>query len=184
MGFYFNTNSITPSGGGGSGGDAVWGGITGTLSNQTDLQTALNAKVNSTDLSTVATSGSYADLSNKPTIPTTTDSVTQSSTAALTSGGAYTALNGKQDTLTAGTGIDITNNTISVDSETATEVTLATVATTGAYSDLTGTPNLSGYQVTSNLVTSLSNVSTDVQYPSAKCVYDLVGDVETLISAL
>jgi hypothetical protein len=27
-----------------SGGDAVWGSITGTLSNQTDLQTALNAK--------------------------------------------------------------------------------------------------------------------------------------------
>ena len=28
----------------GSGGDAIWGSITGTLSNQTDLQTALNAK--------------------------------------------------------------------------------------------------------------------------------------------
>jgi len=32
--------------GGGSGGAAVWGGITGTLSNQTDLQNALNAKYN------------------------------------------------------------------------------------------------------------------------------------------
>lgn len=31
-------------GGGGSGGASVWGQITGTLSNQTDLQTALNAK--------------------------------------------------------------------------------------------------------------------------------------------
>lgn len=30
--------------GGGSGGSVAWGGITGTLSNQTDLQTALNAK--------------------------------------------------------------------------------------------------------------------------------------------
>lgn len=30
--------------GGGGGGDAVWGDITGTLSNQTDLQNALNAK--------------------------------------------------------------------------------------------------------------------------------------------
>jgi hypothetical protein len=35
-------NYITVSGGGGGG--SAWGGITGTLSNQTDLQTALNAK--------------------------------------------------------------------------------------------------------------------------------------------
>lgn len=48
----------------------AWGGITGTLSNQTDLNTALGAKANSADLATVATSGSYNDLTNKPTIPT------------------------------------------------------------------------------------------------------------------
>lgn len=35
-----------------------------------------------------------------------------------------------------------------------------------------------------NKVTSLSSSSTDAQYPSAKCVYDLVGDVETLLTAL
>lgn len=44
--------------------------------------------------------------------------------------------------------------------------------------------NVSGKQDTSNLVTSLSNSSTDSQYPSAKCVYDLIGDVESLINAL
>ena len=86
------------------------------------------------DLATVATSGSYNDLSNKPTIPaaqvnsdwnatsgkaeilnkptipTTTDSVTQGSSAALTSGGAYTALGGKQETLVSGTNIKTINN--------------------------------------------------------------------------
>ena len=36
----------------------------------------------------------------------------------------------------------------------------------------------------SNKVTSLSALSTDTQYPSAKCVYDLLGDVESLILAL
>jgi len=66
-----------------------WGNITGTLSAQTDLQNALNTKqdvindlstirsgaalgataVQPADLATVATSGSYNDLSNKPTIP-------------------------------------------------------------------------------------------------------------------
>lgn len=38
------------------------------------------------------------------------------------------------------------------------------------------------YQTKSNLVTSLSASSTDTQYPSAKCVYDLIGDVENLLS--
>ncbi len=37
----------------------------------TATQTALNLKANTSTLSTVATSGSYADLSNKPTIPAT-----------------------------------------------------------------------------------------------------------------
>ena len=31
-------------------------------------------------------------------------------------------------------------------------------------------------------VTSISSASTDNQYPSAKCVYDLIGDVESLLS--
>ena len=37
-----------------SGGSAVWGAITGTLSAQTDLQTALNAKQNKTVLQSIA----------------------------------------------------------------------------------------------------------------------------------
>ena len=53
----------------GAGGSGTWGGITGILANQTDLQNALNAKVNSASLAAVATSGSYNDLANKPTIP-------------------------------------------------------------------------------------------------------------------
>ena len=35
-----------------------------------------------------------------------------------------------------------------------------------------------------NKVTSLSELSTDNEYPSAKCVYDLLGDVEALINNL
>lgn len=48
-------------------GATAWGTITGTLSSQTDLNTALGLKANSASLATVATSGSYNDLSNKPT---------------------------------------------------------------------------------------------------------------------
>ena len=40
------------------------------------------------------------------------------------------------------------------------------------------------FEQTSNKVTSLSSSSTDTQYPSAKCVYDIIGDIETLLAAL
>lgn len=61
---------------------------------------------------------------------------------------------------------------------------LATVATSGSYNDLTNKPDLSGYQTTTNLVTSVSSSSTDSQYPSAKCVYDIVGDIESAINII
>ena len=41
-----------------------------------------------------------------------------------------------------------------------------------------------GAEASTNKVTSLSSFSTDTQYPSAKCVYDLIGDVETLLAAI
>lgn len=47
-----------------------WGDITGTLSDQTDLNTALDAKADTSSLATVATSGLYSDLTGTPTIPT------------------------------------------------------------------------------------------------------------------
>ena len=58
---------------------AEWGNITGTLSSQTDLKNTLDSKVNANDLSTVATSGSYNDLTNKPTIPSKTSDLTNDS---------------------------------------------------------------------------------------------------------
>lgn len=38
--------------------------------------------------------------------------------------------------------------------------------------------------ITSNKVTSISSSSTDAQYPSAKCVYDIVGDIETALHTI
>lgn len=40
------------------------------------------------------------------------------------------------------------------------------------------------YEAKANKVTALSSASTDTQYPSAKCVYDIVGDIETLLHAI
>ena len=45
-------------------------------------------------------------------------------------------------------------------------------------------PRFSTKQDKSNMVTVLSEESTDAQYPSAKCVYDLVGNLEDIINAL
>lgn len=68
------------------------------------------------------------------------------------------------------------------------DITL-TASDVGAYAD----NNPSGYitssaianmQTTTNLVTSVSSSSTDSQYPSALCLYTLLGDVESLINAL
>lgn len=44
--------------------------------------------------------------------------------------------------------------------------------------------DVSGKENASNKVTSLSSSSTDTQYPSAKCVYNMVGNIETLLAAL
>ena len=56
----------------------------------------------------------------------------------------------------AGTGIDITNNVISV----------------------------SGVVETSAITTTITSSSTDAQIPSAKAVYDIVGNIETLLSQI
>ena len=58
---------------------AEWGNITGTLSDQTDLKNALDDKADASSLSSVATSGSYTDLSDKPSIPTNTSDLTNNS---------------------------------------------------------------------------------------------------------
>jgi 3-methyladenine DNA glycosylase AlkC len=44
--------------------------------------------------------------------------------------------------------------------------------------------NIDDKEDKTNKVTSLSSESTDKECPSAKCVYDLVGDVETLLEEL
>lgn len=43
---------------------------------------------------------------------------------------------------------------------------------------------LYGKEDTTNKVTTISASSTDAQYPSAKCMYDLIGDCQTAIDTL
>ena len=90
------------------------------------LEASISLKANSADLATVATSGSYDDLSDKPTIPTVPTNVSaftndagyltehQSLSDYYTKTEVDTELSDKQDKLTAGANITIdANNVIS-----------------------------------------------------------------------
>lgn len=59
------------------------------------------------------------------------------------------------------------------------------ISFTLASGDVITNESASGYyEITSRKVTSLSSSSTDQQYPSAKCVYDMIGDIESALNAL
>lgn len=53
-----------------------------------------------------------------------------------------------------------------------------------ALGDKADTSDLTSYQLISNLVTSIDSNSTDTEYPSAKCVYGLIGNIETALQTL
>ena len=110
-----------------------------------------------TGLATVATSGSYTDLSNKPTIPKVDATLSTTSTNAIQNKAVKTALDGKSDT---------------GHTHTATEVSgLADVATSGSYSDLSDTPTID---------TALSATSTNAV--QNKVINEAITNIETEIS--
>lgn len=150
----------------------IWGGITGTLANQTDLQSALDAKQDDITLTTTGTSGAATFIGNTLNIPqyeggvtsfnTRTGAITLTSsdvTTALTftpynatNPNAYIALTA----LSAGAGISY-NNTTGVITSTITQYTdalsraaisLTTTGTSGAatYNSTTGVLNIPEYQ--------------------------------------
>lgn len=57
-------------------------------------------------------------------------------------------------------------------------------ATEDALGNKADTSDLEDKQDKSNLVTSINSSSTDTQYPSAKCVYQLIGDISSLLDSI
>ena len=133
-----------------------------TIGDMGGLEAQLAEKVDAADLATVATSGSYNDLSDKPTIPpavTIDSTITEGGTNPVTGGAIYTALADKVDA-EGGKGLstnDYTtaekqklagiaegaNNYVHPDTHPASMISgLATVATSGSYNDLTDKPNI------------------------------------------
>jgi hypothetical protein len=109
---------------------------------------------NKPNLATVATTGSYSDLSNTPSIPTATSDLTNDS--------GYITLSD----VPAQVQSDWTESDSSDPSYIANKPSLATVATTGAYSDLSGAPSIptktSDLTNDSNFIT-LADVPAQVQ---------------------
>ena len=84
--------------------ETTWGSISGTLDSQADLKAALDAKADTEDLAEIATSGSYNDLSDKPTIPDVSNLATKtelqskadtSDLSAVATSGSYNDLSDK-----------------------------------------------------------------------------------------
>lgn len=115
-----------------------WGDIGGTLANQTDLATALGLKANSADLGAVAFSNDYNDLDNLPTIPTLTSDLTNDS-GFITIGDVPTQVQSNWTQSDNGQ-LDFIKN----------KPTLATVATSGSYTDLINKPSIPAAQVNSD----------------------------------
>lgn len=139
-------------------------------------------------LATVATSGSYNDLTNKPTIPTVGDATITIKQGGVTKGTfSVNQTNDGEINLESGGGggtVDSVNGKTGVVVLNASDVGAATAAQ-GAKADTAVQPAaIANMQTTSNLVTSVSSVSTDTQYPSAKLFYETCGDIESLINAL
>lgn len=137
--------------------DAVSNVANGAATTAGNAQTAAgNAQTAVTNLSnslaTVATSGSYNDLSNKPTIPTKTSDLTNDSNFVSDASYVHTDNNftstekSKLSGIAAGAEVNVQSDwsvtSTSSDAYIKNKPTLAAVATSGAYSDLTGAPTL------------------------------------------
>lgn len=154
----------------------------------------ISDKANSADLATVATTGNYNDLSNKPDIPTSLSSLSGDSTHRLVTDTEKTTWNAKYNKPSAG--IPATDLAQSVQNSLTAANNAIPITQKGAASGvapLDGSSkineqylpsSLNDVEHVSNKVTAISSTSTDTQYPSAKCMYDVVGDIETALDAI
>ena len=91
------------------------------------------------DLATVATTGASSDLSGTPTIPVVDQTYNASSANAQSGVAVAGAISGKQDTISD---LSTIRSGAAAGATAVQPGDLATVATTGAYSDLSGTPTI------------------------------------------
>lgn len=149
------------------------GSSTTDVMSQNAVTTSLSNKVDSSSLASVATSGSYSDLSNKPTIPTKTSELTNDSNFVSSSNLATVATSGSYADLSNKPTIPTKTSDLTNDSNFVSSTSLATVATSGSYSDLSNTPTIptvSDY----NASLLLSNWSSTAPYTQTVSVQGIL----------
>lgn len=198
---------VIPEGQPGQSGSSSWGSITGTLSNQTDLQNALNGKLDNTLQARLKTSSS-----SNPVILDTLSAGIYPISGYLTSSYFYYKLD---TTLSSYSNISLNSvdnigyliipKAINYSSLTDgdlichfvyiyvngnnADLKVTSVSYKGSnankmkFDELTSKIiHVQNMENVNNKVTSISASSTNTQYPSAKCVYDIVGNIESLLS--
>lgn len=150
----------------GSGGSAAWGAITGTLVNQTDLQTALDGKATSAQgtladsaLQPTGNGGSLTGLTKTQVGLSNVDNTSDADKPV--SSATQTALNGKQATLVSGTNIKTVNGSSLVGAgDVSISGTAAWGSVTGTLSDQTDLQTaLDGKQVAGTYATGTGSAS-------------------------
>ena len=121
---------------------------------------ALNGKMDKVTLATVATSGSYNDLSGLPTIPTNNNQLTNGA-GYITAASLPTVDAALSDTSTNAVQNKVVSAALNGKMD---KVTLATVATSGLYSDLSGLPTI---PTNNNQLTNGANYITAASLPGA-----------------
>lgn len=141
----------------------------------------LSIYAQSENLATVATSGSYEDLVDKPTIPpgVVVDQTYNASSANAQSGVAVAgAIAGKQDTIAD---LATIRSGASAGATAVQPGDLATVATTGAYSDLSGTPTIPVVDQVYNAASANAQSGTAVA-SAISTKQDTISDLATIRS--
>lgn len=157
--------------------NAMWGQITGDIDDQTDLIEKFDAIVIPTKTSDLVNDSGF--ITSVPVLSVNGQT-----------GAVVLTIPTNTSDLVNDSGFITSVPVLSVNSQTGAVVLTASdvnalPSNTTYVSSVNGLSGaVSGLQTTSNLVTSVSSSSTDTQYPSAKCLYDLVGDIETLLSAI
>jgi hypothetical protein len=156
------------AGSGGSGGGTVYYSATATrlglvkIGGNINVQNDGTISVTFPTYSTVATTGSYNDLSNKPTIPTKVSSLTNDS-GYITNANLTTTLSGY-----------VTNSSLSS--------TLSSYATTSALSTYATISSLSNYVITSSLTTTLTGYVTSSILSSTLSSYATISSLSSYVT--
>ena len=211
---YTKTSSLSPVAISGSYNDLVNKPSFGTAAyaNTTDFATAAqgdlaDTAVQPSDLATVATTGNYNDLSNKPSIPAAqvnadwnaasgvAEILNKPSLATVATTGSYNDLSDKPY-IPSGVIVDLNYNPVSENAQAGTAVaeaiankvdssSLANVAFTGSYNDLSNTPVLgtAAYANTSDFATAAEgDLATTAVQPGDLATVATTGDYSDLLN--